>query len=163
MLSTEDLLAGSRLSFDIELPPDVLNPVADRPGADNRSAPVKTGKVRLRPLTMADLQIISRAARDNDSLLAVLMVQKSLQEPALTVAEVSGLHLGLMKYLLDQVHQISGLDSDNRRLSDMAEEPMARAAFLLSQEFGWTPQQISELTLGQILLHLQMMNNRESA
>lgn len=158
MLSTEDLLAGSRLSFVIDLPQDILNP-----GNDKQKPNIKAGKVRLRPLTMADLQVISRAARDNDSLLAVLMVQKSLLEPELSVAEVSSLHLGLMKFLLDQVHRISGLDNDAGTLSTMAEEPMARAAFLLSQEFGWTPQQISELTLGQILLHLQMMNKQESA
>jgi len=29
-----------------------------------------------------------------------------------------------------------------------------------ADRFGWTPQQINELTLGQILLHLQMLNEK---
>lgn len=158
MLTSEDMLAGSRLSFDITVPQEVLTP-----GTEDRSLTRGDNKVKLRPLTIADLQTTSRAAKDNDSLLAVLMVQKSLLEPALSVAEVSSLNLGLMKYLLDQVHLISGLETDTAHIKAMAEEPMARAAFLLSREFGWSPQQISELTLGQILVHLQMMTKGESA
>ena len=35
--------------------------------------------------------------------------------------------------------------------------PLAKAAFVLAQEFGWTPREVGELTLGQMLLHLQML------
>jgi hypothetical protein len=158
MLSAPDLLAGSRLTFDIEIPRDVLRPGADAPsGADLERT------VKLRPLTVEDLQVTSRAAQENDDLLAVLMVQRALVEPSLTVAEVATLHLGLMKFLLDQVNRISGLDADIAGLSALAEEPLTRAAFLLSQEFGWSPREIGELTLGQVLLHLQMLTERAQA
>ena len=35
---------------------------------------------------------------------------------------------------------------------------MARACFVLAKEFGWTPEEVSGLTLGQILLYLEMAN-----
>ncbi len=158
MLSAEELLAGSRLSFTVQVPQDVLNPDAE----GNGSLEAHEGScVKLRPLTVADLQIISRAAKENDTLLGVLMVQKSLIEPALSVAEVSSLHLGLMQFLLAQVNRISGLNVSGTELEQSARDPMARAAFLLAREFGWSPQEISELTLGQIMLHLEMLSAGE--
>jgi hypothetical protein len=58
MLSPEELLAGSALTYEIEVPADVL-----RPGASRNSTPETTpGRVRLRPLTVSDLQVVSRAA-----------------------------------------------------------------------------------------------------
>lgn len=158
MLSAEELLAGSRLSFTVQVPPEILNPESSEDAglviSDNTC-------VKMRPLTVADLQIISRAAKENDSLLGVLMVQKSLLEPELSVAEVSSLHLGLMQYLLAQVNRISGLSVSSRDIEESARDPMARAAFLLAREFGWSPREISELTLGQIMLHLEMLSQKE--
>ena len=156
MLSTEDLFAGSKLSFNIEIPQNILTP-----GQSATDTLEKTSCVKMRPLTLADLQLISRAAKENDNLLGVLMVHKSLQEPEMTIAEVSSLHLGLMQFLLEQVNRISGLNMDSHDLQKHAQDPVAKAAFLLAQEFGWSPQQISELTLGEILLHLEMMSARE--
>jgi len=34
---------------------------------------------------------------------------------------------------------------------------MLPGAFLLASEFGWTAQQVRELTLGQVLVHLEML------
>jgi len=153
MLSPEELLAGSALTYVIEIPADVL-----RPGglAEN-------GQVRLRPLTVADLQIVSRAAKESDSLLATLMVQRALVEPAMTVAQVAAAHAGLVEYLLDQVNRISGISASREQIQATREAPLAKAAFVLAQEFGWTPQQVSELTLGQVLLHLQMLREKRAS
>ncbi len=166
MLSPEELLAGSRLSFTITVPKDVLIPdLQGTAGPEAKIAGEADGSdaatVKMRPLTVADLQIISRAAKENDTLLGVLMVQRSLIEPQLSVAEVSALHLGLMQFLLSQVNSISGLNISQRELENGARDPLARAAFLLAREFGWSPQEISELTLGQIMLHLEMLESRE--
>ena len=158
MLSAEELLAGSRLSFTVQVPPEILKPESS--GDAEQVIPDNTC-VKMRPLTVADLQIISRAAKENDSLLGVLMVHKSLIEPELSVAEVSSLHLGLMQFLLAQVNRISGLSVSSRDIEESARDPMARAAFLLAREFGWSPQEISELTLGQIMLHLEMLSQKE--
>ena len=162
MLSPEELLAGSALTYEIEVPADVL-----RPGASRINGPSPTdngpGKVRLRPLTVADLQIVSRAAKESDSLLATLMVQRALVEPAMTVAQVASAHAGLVEYLLDQVNRISGITASQEQIQATREAPLAKASFVLAQEFGWTPQQVSELTLGQVLLHLQMLREKKAS
>ena len=156
MLSAEELLAGSALSYEIEIPGEVLHPGTFADSANGR------GSVRLRPLTVADLQIISRAAKESDSLLATLMVQRALIEPEMTVAQVASAHAGLVEYLLEQVNRISGIAASHEQILAAREAPLAKAAFVLAKEFGWTPQQVSELTLGQVLLHLQMLKERSN-
>jgi len=154
MLSPEELLAGSALRFEVEVPTEVL-----RPGAAPENGP---GRVRLRPLTVADLQLISRAAKENDTLLSTLMVQRSLVDPELTVAQVASAHAGLVEFLLDHVNRISGISASQAQIADAREAPLVKAAFVLAKEFGWTPQEVSELTLGQVLLHLQMLREKAS-
>lgn len=36
--------------------------------------------------------------------------------------------------------------------------PLVKAGFRLSRAFGWTPQQIQDLTMGQISLYLQLLD-----
>ncbi len=156
MLSPEELLAGSALTYEIEVPAEVLLPVA--PPVDGNGH----GTVRLRPLTVSDLQLISRAAKENDSLLATLMVQRALVEPEMTVAQVASAHAGLVEFLLDHVNRVSGISASREHILAAREAPLAKAAFLLAKEFGWTPQQVSELTLGQVLLHLQMLQEKKN-
>jgi hypothetical protein len=153
MLSPEELLAGGSLTFEVEVPAEVLYPAE---GAGN-GAPTT---VRLRPLSVRDLQLISRAAKESDSLTATLMVQRALVEPEMSVAQASAMHVGLVQFLLEQVNQISGIATTSEQLAGVVEAPLAKAAFVLAQEFGWTPQQVNELTLGQVLLHLQMLNEK---
>jgi hypothetical protein len=153
MLSAEELLAGSDLTFEVEVPAEVLHPAED----SDDEAPTR---VRLRPLTVRDLQLISRAAKESDSLTATLMVQRALVEPEMSVAQASAIHVGLVQFLLQQVNRISGIATTSEQLSGAVEAPLAKAAFVLAQEFGWTPQQVNELTLGQVLLHLQMLGER---
>lgn len=150
-LSAEELLAGSALTFEVEVPAAVLRP------ADGGLSGEGERTVRLRPLTVRDLQLISRAARENDSLVAAFMVQRALVEPEMSVAEVGGMHVGLLHFLLDEVNRISGMAATSEQVAEAAQAPLAKAAFVLAREFGWTPQQVSELTLGQVLLHLQML------
>jgi hypothetical protein len=155
MLSAEELLAGSALNFEVEVPAAVLHP---GDGAGNGDG--EGGTVQLRPLTVRDLQLVSRAARESDSLLATLMVQRALAEPAMSVAQVSTLPVGLVQFLLHHVNRISGIAATADQLASAAEAPLAKAAFVLAREFGWTPQQVGELTLGQVLLHLQMLREK---
>ena len=158
MLSAEDLVAGGRLDFTVEIPPDVLNPGDGNGNGTAAAAAPRT--VRLRPLTVGDLQLASRAAKENDSLLATLLVQRSLVEPEVGVQEVAAMHAGLVEFLLNQVNRISGIDATREELAAAADAPLAKAAFVLAERFGWTPQEVSELTLGQVLLHLQMLDGR---
>jgi hypothetical protein len=157
MLSAQDLLAGSAVTHEVTVPPGVLHPG----GGNGNGHEGQT--VRLRPLTVRDLQLISRGARESDSLVAAFMVQRSLVEPAMSVAEVAGMHVGMMQFLLDEVNRISGIGAGADEVRQASREPLARAAFVLAREFGWTPEQVGALTLGQVLLHLQMLDEREPA
>lgn len=157
MLTADELLAGSRLTFEVVVPEAVLSP--------GREDAAQTGpqRVRLRPLTVHDLQLVARAARENDQLLGALMVQRSLVEPEISVPEAAAMHVGLMQFLLEQVNRISGIAPAPEEVDAAAASPLARAAFILAREFGWTPQEVNDLTLGQVLLHLEMLKERQSA
>ncbi len=147
MLSAEDLLAGSSLTFDIEIPAELLAQNGREGGR----------MVRLRPLTVSDLQLISRAARDNEQLTAALMIQRSLVEPEMSSAQVATMPVGLAQFLLKSVNRISGIELAADELSGAVHTPLVQAAFILAREFGWTPEQVSALTVGQVLLHLEML------
>jgi hypothetical protein len=144
-LTADELLAGGSLRHEVSVPAGLGVPT----GA--------TGRVRLRPLTVADLQLITRAARENDSLVAPLMVKAAVEEPKLSLAQVNAMPIGLLEFLLGEVNRVSGLVMPAAALDEAATAPLARAAHVLASRFGWTPQQLGEMTLGQILLHLQML------
>lgn len=151
MLTAEDLLAGAKLTYDVKLSAEVLTPGIQNQN-DNTSHSIK-----LKPLTVSDLQTISRAAKESSDLLAALMVQQSLVEPKMKIAEVMAMHVGLLEFILANVNRISGIETEPDQFSTAMEAPLTKAAFILAQEFGWTPEQINDLTLGQILLHLKML------
>lgn len=155
MLTADELLAGGALTHAVEVPEPVLRPAGGNgPGAPGGLT------VRLRPLTVRDLQLVCRAARESDTLLATLMVQRALVEPALEVGQVAALPVGLVQYLLHEVNRVSGIAATAEELSAAADDPLAKAAFVLAREFGWTPQQVGEMTLGQVLLHLNLLRER---
>lgn len=150
MLTAADLLAGADAIRDVEVPADLLGALA---------APPDDRRVRLKPLTVNDLRLVARAARDNDELTAALMVQRSLVEPALTVRDVSRMPVGLLQFLLREVNAISGISASEEQVARAIEDPLAQAAFRLSQAFGWTPEQIGKLTMGEVLAHLQLLKS----
>jgi len=157
MLTAEELLAGGAITHEIEVPAQVLHPSQSAASATSTADNAGSMRVRVRPLTVKDLQLISRAAKESDSLTSTLMVQQALVEPEMSVAQIAAMHAGLVQYLLNQVNQISGITPTAQTLSDAMEAPLTKAAFVLSKAFGWTPKEVSELTLGQVLLHLKML------
>lgn len=150
MLTAADLLAGADAVRDVEVPADLLGGLP---------APPVDRRVRLQPLTVNDLRLVARAARDNDELTAALMVQRSLVEPALTARDVSRMPVGLLQFLLREVNAISGITASEEQIARAIEDPLAQAAFRLSQAFGWTPEQIGKLTMGEVLAHLQLLKS----
>ena len=150
MLSPADLLAGADAVRDVEVPTGLLGGAA-APEADRR--------VRLKSLTVDDLRLISRASRTSDELTAVLMVQRSLVEPALTVPEVARMPVGLLQFLLREVSDLSGISASAEDVARAIEDPLAQASFRLSQAFGWTPEEIGRLTMGEVLTHLQLLKS----
>jgi hypothetical protein len=153
ILSSEELVAGSALTYEVEVPPAIMHP------GNGATAPVP-GSVRLRPLTIGDLQTITRAAKESDSLVATLMVQRALVEPELTIAQVASMHVGLVQFLLARINDASGISATAEQLAEVVDAPLSKATFLLSERFGWTPHEVGELTLGQVLLHLKLLSER---
>lgn len=155
-LSAEDLLAGSCLSYELDIPEDLLAP-------SKESDRLESGlKIKLRPLTMSSVQRILKAARSDDGLMSALMVKEAVTDPVLTYDQVMGLNSGLIRYILAEVQRISGLKTGEDELTEAVQEPMAKACFVLAREFGWSPGQISELTLGQVLMYIEMIRKNQN-
>lgn len=156
ILTADELLAGGQSRHQVAIPPELLSPNGGQPGADEARAVV------LRPLTVRDLQLVIKAARQDDLLMAALMVKQALVEPQLDQAQMAVLPAGLLRYLADQVNRISGIGVTADTMQHLVQAPLARACFILAREFGWTPQQVSDMTLGQILLYLEMLGQGSS-
>ncbi len=156
ILTVDDLLAGGQTTHRVAVPADVLAPASRGDSVDSADS-VDERTVVLRPLVLADVQRIHRAARDDQALTSVLMVQQALVEPTMTVEQVNRMHAGLVELLLGHVNRISGLSLSGDELADAVQAPMARACFELSRHFGWTPEECAALTVGQVLLYLEML------
>lgn len=146
ILTAEEVLAGGALTHEIEVPAELLKSNSGTTGA----------RVVLRPLTVRDLQRIGKAAANDEGLSAALMIQQSLVDPALRSEQVSQLPAGLARFLVERINSVSGIDAPRDELAELVQAPLAKACFVLAKEFGWTPEQVSGMTIGQILLYLEM-------
>jgi len=146
-LTPEDLLAGATLTHRIEVPGELV------PGASEGAG----HEVVLRPLVLSDVMRLHRAAGDDGELASALMVHQALVEPELTIDQVHRLPAGLVEFLLAEVNRTSGLSLGGDDLTEAVHAPLARACFVLGREFGWTPDRCAELTVGQVLLYLEML------
>ncbi|HEX7333964.1 MAG TPA: hypothetical protein VF290_20840 [Pyrinomonadaceae bacterium] len=154
-LTAEELLAGASSTHAVRVPANLLNP-------NNETNGLEAGELVLRPLTVRDVQRVTMAAREQQVLTSVLMVQQALVNPKLTIEQVGALPAGLVQFLLAQVNKVSGLSLDGDDLETAIKAPLTRACFILSREFGWTPAQCSELTVGQVLLYLEMLARNDA-
>jgi hypothetical protein len=150
MLTAEALLAGTALNHEVNIPPDLLRSKGDS------SSPQQ---VVLRPLTVRALQRITKAARDDDGLSATLMIKEALVEPQLVAEQIAQLPAGLARFLVEQINTLSGISTPRNELEEVVQAPLAKACFVLAKEFGWTPEEVSGMTIGQILLYLEMVRS----
>ena len=146
-MTAQELLAGSLLVHDIAVPASVL-----RPGGE--TGETVAGRVRLRPLKVATLALISRASREDPSLVPLLMIKESLVEPALPLEQIRQMHAGLAHFLVAAINRISGLGSDESSAHSAATSALGEAHLQLARHFGWTPAQVAELTPGQVAVYL---------
>ena len=151
VLAAQDLLAGSGVTHDIRVPPGVLKPGA-QPLEDDDA--VFGGIVRMRPLNVAVLALISRAAREDPALIPLLMIKESLVEPALSLDQIRQMHVGLVHFLVGKANSISGLTADGGAPEEVANSPLGQTHLLLAKHFGWTPEQVGQLTPGQVAVYL---------
>lgn len=146
-LTAEELLGGSAITHEVDIPAEFLQGNGQMPG---------DARVVLRPLTVRDLQRISKASHSDDSLSAALMIQHSLVEPELKLEDVTRMSAGMARYLVERINDISGINTPRDSLEEIVQAPLARACFALAREFGWTAEEVSGMTIGQILLYLEM-------
>jgi len=156
-LSADDLLASGSAVYTVALPAALLRAADGEPGPHREVA----GEVVLRPLLVRDVDRVVRAAREQRVLTSVLMVQQALVSPKLTVEQVGSLPAGVVQFLAERVNAVSGLAVAEDDLERAVKTPLARACFILAREFGWTPAECSELTVGQVLLYLEMLARDE--
>ncbi len=160
-LTVEELLAGGSLTHRVVIPEEILRPNGKKEEGPPEKKTVSEEKtVVLRPLTLRDINLILKAAKENDLLLSSLMIKQALIEPALSIEQVSGMHAGVIRFLVERINEISGLATPRSTLRELVQAPMAKACFILAREFGWTPEEVSGMTVGQILLYLEMINER---
>lgn len=148
-LTAQELLAGSLLSYDIEVPAKVLRPAGE--------AAEVAGQVRVRPLKVATLALIARAAREDSSLVPLLMIKESLLEPPLSLEQIRQMHAGLVDFLIAAINRVSGLESGQSAQNSArsaAASVIGEAHLRLAWHFGWTPAQVAELTPGQVAIYL---------
>jgi hypothetical protein len=153
-LTAEELLAGGAVTHEVDVPPEFQGGTSDGPAR---------GKVVLRPLNVRDLQRIGKAVSEDDNLSASLMIQQSLVEPPLKPEQVAQLPAGLARFLVERINEISGLNTPRDVLSELVQAPLAKACFILARQFGWTPEEVSGMTIGQILLYLEMAHRNGDA
>jgi hypothetical protein len=145
VLSAQELLAGSALVHEVAIPAEVLRPGSGASGA--------AGVVRIRPVRVGTLALIARAAREDASLVPLLMIRDAVVEPALELEQIKQMHAGLLHYLVERINLLSGLaTADDAHAAAAA--PIGEAHVLLARHFGWTPQQVAELTPGQVAVYL---------
>ena len=106
-LTPDDLLAGAAVTFDVAIPPDILRPGDSSRFSESQEVPALV--VQLQPLTIGTFQLIMKAARNDSSLIPLLMIKESLVQPKLSLEQVKKMHLGLVNFLIAQIRQISGL------------------------------------------------------
>ncbi len=158
-LTAHDLLAGTAAVHEVVVPDRILRPAGPGgPSGSDDASPdpddLSPGVVRLRPLTVGTLVLVSRAARDDPSLVPLLLVKESLVEPVMSVDQLRRLHAGLVHYLVRAVNTISGLSPDGDVLDGAIGSPAGQVHLLLARHFGWSPEQVAKLTPGQVAVYL---------
>jgi hypothetical protein len=141
-LTAEELLVGSAVTHQVTPPTKLVGELS--------------GTVTIRPLTVRDVQRISHAARDDRELAAGLMIAQAVVEPVLTNDQAGRLPAGVARFLVDAINELSGIDTPRDRLGELVQAPLAKACFVLADEFGWTAEDVSAMTIGQILMYLEM-------
>jgi hypothetical protein len=153
-LTAEQLLAGESLTHEAEIPVELM-------GTNGNTPPEP--RVTLRALTVRDLQRIGKAASEDEGLSASLMIQQALVDPPLKLEQVAQLPAGLARFLVERINAVSGISTSRDALGELVQAPLAKACFVLAREFGWTPEQVSGMTIGQILLYLEMAHGNGEA
>ncbi len=111
-LTPEDMIAGGDAVFDISIPSNILHPDKKENNED------KEMLIKLRPLTIGSFALIMKAGNGDPSLIPLLMIKASIQEPALSLDQIKKFHLGLVNFLISRIRGISGFDGKKNSLAN---------------------------------------------
>jgi hypothetical protein len=100
------------------------------------------------------LALISRAAREDASLVPLLMIKESMLEPKVGLEQVRQMHVGLVHFLVGRINLLSGLTLDGEAIESSALSALGQTHWLLARHFGWTPEQVAQLTPAQVAVYL---------
>jgi hypothetical protein len=59
-----------------------------------------------------------------------------------------------VQFLIEHINLISGLGPDGDSYDGVLQSPVGRAHLLLAKHFGWTPEQVAQLTPAQVMVYL---------
>lgn len=104
VFSTDELLNGTQATYEISLPTSLFNVEAT-----TETTAIADKYVVLRPISIGVFQLILKAAREDSSLIPLLMIKEALVDPCFTLQQVKKLPLGLVQFLMLQIREISGL------------------------------------------------------
>jgi hypothetical protein len=152
-LTPEDLLAGATMTFDVVVPGNVWRPGENSKVKENEQERI----LQLRPLTIGAFQLIMKAAKNDLGLIPLLMIKESLVQPALSLDQIKQLHLGFIDFLIGHIRKISGLTEKKKPINDWGDSQLVQAGYLFARAFGWTPRQLQEITVAQVSIYLQML------
>lgn len=102
MLTADDLLAGSNGTFDLVIPPKILNPTQSETLEEE-------ALIKIKPLTIGAFQLIMKAAKSDPGLIPLLMIKEAVIEPSLSINQVKQMHIGLVEFIVHHIRTISGL------------------------------------------------------
>jgi hypothetical protein len=101
LLTAEELLAGTSVTYDVVIPQTLLGSNAETAGNPRT--------IKIKPLSMGVFQLIMRGAREEPEMIPVLMVKEGLAEPKLSVAQIKSLPVGLVEFMVDHIRELSGM------------------------------------------------------
>ena len=55
------------------------------------------------------------------------------------------------------------LSTSDDEMREIASSPVVQAFFVLAREFNWTPEQVKQMTVGQFLGYLELLNQTKRA
>jgi len=70
-VTAEELLAGREMTFEVEIPAQVLSPSLENGNGNGNGA----RKIQLRLLTVKDVQLIAKGEKEDEVLTSELMIQ----------------------------------------------------------------------------------------
>lgn len=105
-VTAEELVQGASPEYELAIPLNIVNPAGNKDTGD------KTMIIKIKTLTIEVFQLILKAARDDDSLIPLLVVKEAVIEPKLTFNQIKRMHVGLITFIVERIREVSGMTGE---------------------------------------------------